>query len=269
MTDLYNNSPQQAESQRIGLLQEVIYWLSQPEVQEDPVARDMASRSGDLLSEAPPPGNAYPLQEVRENLRLLIQRITDRRAQLVALCCAGAAVPPSVLTETAQPLPSTATSRRRKKKKREQRQKEDLTILLGAASLSPASFPASLRGEALIAPDVSPDRSERQRHCEGAFAGSFSLPGTRLALKGARAIWDAIPRIPRSLKGQRQHARRQSWRLFRTCLLRTCQQHLLLLPPHCPRQCLTRSSCLRFLQLPSPLCLRCLLRRPCPARGPA
>nr|XP_023663967.1 apoptosis-associated speck-like protein containing a CARD [Paramormyrops kingsleyae] len=51
MTDLCEKSPQQTEDQRIRLLQEVIYWLHQLEVREDPGLLDLASRSGTRLQE--------------------------------------------------------------------------------------------------------------------------------------------------------------------------------------------------------------------------
>lgn len=104
MTDLQDDSPQQAESQQIGLLQEVIYWLHLPEVQEDPVALDLASWSRTLLSEMSPTGDMHCIFEVhKNNLRQLVTRVTEGWLQVLA---------PSEVT-----LPPTTCHSRRKKKK--------------------------------------------------------------------------------------------------------------------------------------------------------
>ncbi|XP_072569959.1 uncharacterized protein [Paramormyrops kingsleyae] len=230
MTDLHNNSPQQAEDQRIGLLQEVIYWLSQPEVQEDPAARDLASRSGDLLSEAPPPGNAYPLQEKRRNRFL--------------------------------PPPQAGGGRRKGESTDRRRDRRSFWGL----ALSPLPLPRALSPLPVYRyPSPAPPRRCRHpwRHMTfGQHArsiggpGPFGMPfpGSPRPLKGQR------------LYARRRSWRRSQTCLLRMCL----QHQLLQPPlcPRRRLSSLTRSSCLRFLQLPplgprqpllqlpSPLCLR-------------
>ncbi|XP_048873565.1 uncharacterized protein LOC125745107 [Brienomyrus brachyistius] len=111
----------------------LLYWLHQLEVQEDLVALRLASLSSTLLSEAPPPGNAYPDQEVHKYLQWLKDRITERWSHLDSLLREEVIDPTS---------PLTAARRRWRKKRREHRPEEEPTMFLGACSLSAALIPA-------------------------------------------------------------------------------------------------------------------------------
>ncbi|XP_072572653.1 dTDP-D-glucose 4,6-dehydratase-like [Paramormyrops kingsleyae] len=53
-------------------------YLEKPEVLEDPVAMELASRGRDLLQEERPPGQHYPLTKARKCLRRLQRRLTER-----------------------------------------------------------------------------------------------------------------------------------------------------------------------------------------------
>ncbi|XP_072562125.1 serine/threonine-protein kinase PLK3-like [Paramormyrops kingsleyae] len=50
MTDLRKSTKRQTEHDRLGLLQEFVYWRSQPEVEEDPVALELANRARTSLA---------------------------------------------------------------------------------------------------------------------------------------------------------------------------------------------------------------------------
>ncbi|XP_072563469.1 uncharacterized protein [Paramormyrops kingsleyae] len=129
MTDLSEITARQTEHQRLGLLQEAVYWRSQPEVLEDPVALELATRGADLLTEERPPGQQYPLKRVRKCLRRLHERLTRRRDECVAR---------SMADVFATAPPSAARGEKKRGKKAETLQEETPTLFLGACTLLPA-----------------------------------------------------------------------------------------------------------------------------------
>ncbi|XP_072573217.1 uncharacterized protein [Paramormyrops kingsleyae] len=80
MTDLPKGTTQQTEHHRLGLLQEIVYWRSQPEVQEDPVAMALANRGADFLAGERPLSQDYPPQKACWD-----QDSSDSDAELITL----------------------------------------------------------------------------------------------------------------------------------------------------------------------------------------
>lgn len=58
MTDLNNAARPQAEGDRFGLLQGVIYWLNQPEIKVSPMVLNLATR-GTILQQMSPPEDTH------------------------------------------------------------------------------------------------------------------------------------------------------------------------------------------------------------------
>nr|XP_023657872.1 uncharacterized protein LOC111838791 [Paramormyrops kingsleyae] len=80
-----------SEDEYLGLVDEVLYWLAQPEVREDPIARALASHSRDIL-EMSLAEDAHLAEDVRDNLRQLRERLTGREAR--PICVSGESQPP-------------------------------------------------------------------------------------------------------------------------------------------------------------------------------
>nr|XP_023671896.1 uncharacterized protein LOC111846178 [Paramormyrops kingsleyae] len=84
-----------------------------------------------------PSGNAHVMAEVRENLRQLVNGVTEKRLQ------------PLALSEATPPQP-TCPSRRKKKRRKGKGPEETPTVYLRACSLRFASLPAAFREEPLL-----------------------------------------------------------------------------------------------------------------------
>ncbi|XP_072557687.1 uncharacterized protein [Paramormyrops kingsleyae] len=208
MTDLFHKTPQIGEAEFLDLTEEVLYWLTQPEVQEDPLLRAIASRSRDVLEQMSLPGDAHLAGEVRDHVRQLREGVARISLRQVALDCG---LPDSELPVV--PLPPPTPARRRTRKKRRGRGREDAQeVFLGAVSvsaacpaahkknLSPILHPTVFAGDVTAA---SPRRTPEARLPAASLAKPepvCPVTGTRLALKGARSVKDAIPRVPRLLK---------------------------------------------------------------------
>nr|XP_023683165.1 uncharacterized protein LOC111851981 [Paramormyrops kingsleyae] len=192
MTSLHENTARQTKHQQLGLLQEAVYWRSQPEVLEDPVALELATRGADLLTEERPPGQQYPLKRVRKCLRRLHERLTQQRDECVARSLGDvfATAPPS----------AAHREKKRGKKKAETLQEETPTLFLGACSLLPAwELAREHEGSPLPWEDFAATRLAGFHQEKPPPLEAYFHRPERLGHGGIRAVRDSIPRVPKAL----------------------------------------------------------------------
>ncbi|XP_072568840.1 uncharacterized protein [Paramormyrops kingsleyae] len=193
MTNLLKDALQQGEDLWLVLLHEVTYWRELPEIRGDPGLFALAEESWDLLQEVNPRTEERIMAEVRSLLLQLTDQVRERWLQ------------PPTWSEATLPLPS-GLGRRKEKRRRGRREETDPTIVVGRYLLSPASLLAGERGESLLSDDVPAATLTQACNASGAFAkepllATYQYRPARLANRGARAAWNAIPRVPRTLKG--------------------------------------------------------------------
>nr|XP_023696135.1 uncharacterized protein LOC111858518 [Paramormyrops kingsleyae] len=175
--------------------------------------------------------DAHVLAEVRENLRQLVERVTERRLQPLAY---SKATPP-------QP---TCLSRKKKKKTREQRQEEEPAIFLRACSLSTAALSAGFREDELpiripagLAQDVTAASLPPAPPVLPVPPDSPVPPaGHELAVSAVATPEALRPRSPRCLLLRLRHLLRPRLRLQLRprSRHRLCPRHHPLLLPLCP-----------------------------------
>uniref|UniRef100_A0A3B3QGI7 Uncharacterized protein n=1 Tax=Paramormyrops kingsleyae TaxID=1676925 RepID=A0A3B3QGI7_9TELE len=85
MTSLHKKMPPLTEAEYQGLVKEAIYWLQQPEVQEDPVARNLAAHTGEMLGRISPTKDTFFAEEVHLNLQQLKNGVAEATILLSAV----------------------------------------------------------------------------------------------------------------------------------------------------------------------------------------
>lgn len=173
------------------------------------MALSLASQSRNPLSETLLPGNTYPFREIRDNLQLQMDMITERRIQLIIQRDGESADWMHVLSTALPASPPRAKWREKKALKPE----EDLTVFLRVVSA--ASSPAGYREEPLLI--LNPVFMAYIPAAVSPPPLAIALPKaanpwmrTCLAFKGARLTWDTILQIPKALKGAAPTARNQT-----------------------------------------------------------
>lgn len=147
MTGLANKTPSLNKAECLDLINKVIYWLQQPEVQTDPTAFALATRTGDLLEHQSRFKDAHLADEVHENEQQLRRGAAKANVRQVAL---DSGLYPCQLAELPEGCQSAG---RRKKKWRRCGQEVAQEVCLGTVSLSAVSL-AGCREDLL--PDLNP-----------------------------------------------------------------------------------------------------------------
>lgn len=119
------------------MVDEVLHWITQPEVWENPEAWILASQSRDILEGMSLEEDMHLAVQVRNNLQQMWGIFPELRTGWILLNDEWLPDPPWDLPENAQSPPKAAN--RRKKKRRGKRPKDVLMICLGAVFLSSSS----------------------------------------------------------------------------------------------------------------------------------